>query len=98
MVQLRYFRGEKQRTDTVRLFLPDTSALMPNASEFETLQTMLRAQLTERIAQLENAPGAHEIIANKARTMEEEPQVRARPSFVVLSFLRKRTNCFGFNN
>uniref|UniRef100_A0A158R6B6 SAP domain-containing protein n=1 Tax=Syphacia muris TaxID=451379 RepID=A0A158R6B6_9BILA len=53
MVQIHYYRAEKDRIDTTVLFIPDTDGLMPTEDQFKQQLTMLGDQLTNKISAVE---------------------------------------------
>lgn len=53
LVQVRYYRAEKDRVDRVHLMWPDTQMLMQDDATWSQLQTVLKAQLEAKIAVVE---------------------------------------------
>ncbi|KAL6737971.1 hypothetical protein Aduo_011573 [Ancylostoma duodenale] len=63
LVHVRYYRADRDRTDSVRLLLPDTQLLLAaddaSAEEHWTqVQTALRAQLDRKLAAVDAPPEA----------------------------------------
>lgn len=53
MAELRYYRADKDRTDTCALLFPDTSGLMPSAESYEQLTAQLKEQLASKLASID---------------------------------------------
>lgn len=54
LVQLRYYRSDKDRMDQVLLLWPDTQLLMPSSDSWETVSGLLRQQLDAKLAAVDS--------------------------------------------
>lgn len=56
MVELKYYRPERDRLDTVVLMMPDLNAtpgLMPTPDEYKVIEERLQKQLADKLAAIE---------------------------------------------
>lgn len=83
MAQLRYFRAERSRTDTVVVMLPDvsgTAELLPSAEEYKKLvEEVLPAQLQSKLGAIDAEPfvPSAELLKEVAPVKEEEAEQKA---------------------
>ncbi|VDK44778.1 unnamed protein product, partial [Cylicostephanus goldi] len=91
LVHVRYYRADRERTDSVRLLLPDTQLLLAadDASVEERwtqVQTALRAQLDRKLAAVDAPPEVQDqpqADDNSAKDKESRERTTRRHSFTI---------------